>query len=122
MSASPASPAAGGGLPLGRLAALGRRVGIVAVTLLGLLTLTFAIGRVMPLDPVLSIVGSDADAALRDGPIDPGRAVYIVTETAEALTVAVSFSVPADSFLRSSLVPSPAGPIRSSATFELPVD
>lgn len=61
MSASPASPAAGGGLPLGRLAALGRRVGIVAVTLLGLLTLTFAIGRVMPLDPVLSIVGSDAD-------------------------------------------------------------
>jgi len=45
-----------------------------------------------------------------------------VTETADALTVAVSFSVPEDSFLRSSLVPSPAGPIRSSATFELPVD
>ena len=33
----------------------------VAVTLLGLLLLTFLIGRVMPLDPVLAIVGPDAD-------------------------------------------------------------
>ena len=31
------------------------------LTLLGLLALTFIIGRVMPLDPVLSIVGPDAD-------------------------------------------------------------
>jgi peptide/nickel transport system permease protein len=33
------------------------------VTLLGLLVLTFCVGRVMPIDPVLSIVGPDADAS-----------------------------------------------------------
>lgn len=48
--------------PPGRaLGSLGKRLGTVAVTLLGLLALTFFIGRVMPLDPVLSIVGPDAD-------------------------------------------------------------
>jgi peptide/nickel transport system permease protein len=41
--------------------ALGRRLFSVVLTLLGLLLLTFVIGRVMPLDPVLSIVGPDAD-------------------------------------------------------------
>lgn len=35
----------------------------VATTLLGLLLLTFLIGRVMPLDPVLAVVGPDADRA-----------------------------------------------------------
>ncbi|EPM81303.1 peptide ABC transporter permease, partial [Pseudomonas syringae pv. actinidiae ICMP 18886] len=35
----------------------------MAATLFGLLLLTFFIGRVMPLDPVLAIVGPDADAA-----------------------------------------------------------
>jgi peptide/nickel transport system permease protein len=35
--------------------------GSVLVTLAGLLLLTFLIGRVMPLDPVLAIVGPDAD-------------------------------------------------------------
>ncbi|MFT3735266.1 MAG: ABC transporter permease [Rhodocyclaceae bacterium] len=49
------------GLSAHRAAGLGHRLVIVAVTLLGLLALTFFIGRVMPLDPVLSIVGSDAD-------------------------------------------------------------
>lgn len=34
-----------------------------AATLLGLLVLTFFIGRVMPIDPVLAIVGPDADAS-----------------------------------------------------------
>ena len=34
-----------------------------AMALLGLLLLTFMIGRVMPLDPVLAIVGPDADRA-----------------------------------------------------------
>jgi peptide/nickel transport system permease protein len=34
------------------------------VTLLGFLVLTFLIGRVMPIDPVLSIVGPDADASM----------------------------------------------------------
>jgi peptide/nickel transport system permease protein len=33
----------------------------ITVSLLGLLVLTFLIGRVMPLDPVLAIVGPDAD-------------------------------------------------------------
>ncbi|MDP5238772.1 ABC transporter permease [Uliginosibacterium sp. 31-16] len=49
-----------------RLTSFGHRLGIVAVTLLGLLALTFFIGRVMPLDPVLSIVGSDADQSTYD--------------------------------------------------------
>ncbi|WP_440062725.1 ABC transporter permease [Pseudomonas syringae] len=40
-----------------------RRSGSVAATLFGLLLLTFFIGRIMPLDPVLAIVGPDADAA-----------------------------------------------------------
>ena len=43
------------------LRAIGQRLFSVAMTLLGLLLLTFVIGRVMPLDPVLSIVGPDAD-------------------------------------------------------------
>src|SRR3546814_2675341 len=46
-----------------RVASASRRSGSVAVTLLGLLLLTFFIGRVMPLDPVLAIVGPDADAS-----------------------------------------------------------
>lgn len=37
------------------------RAASVLATLLGLLLLTFVVGRVMPLDPVLSIVGPDAD-------------------------------------------------------------
>ena len=44
-----------------RLRSVGQRVFTVLLTLLGLLALTFFIGRVMPLDPVLSIVGPDAD-------------------------------------------------------------
>jgi peptide/nickel transport system permease protein len=38
----------------------------ITVTLLGLLLLTFLIGRVMPLDPVLAIVGPDADRSTYD--------------------------------------------------------
>lgn len=45
-----------------------------------------------------------------------------VSETAEAITVAVAFTVPQDSLLRSSFVPSPGHIIRARATFELPVD
>lgn len=44
-----------------RLRHAGQRLATVLLTLLGLLFLTFVIGRVMPLDPVLSIVGPDAD-------------------------------------------------------------
>jgi peptide/nickel transport system permease protein len=43
-----------------------RRAGTVLVTLLGLLALTFIIGRVMPLDPVLAVVGPDADSSTYD--------------------------------------------------------
>lgn len=45
------------------VATLLRHTGSVATTLLGLLLLTFLIGRVMPVDPVLAIVGPDADRA-----------------------------------------------------------
>ena len=40
-----------------RVSGTARRAGTVLVTLLGLLALTFFIGRVMPLDPVLAVVG-----------------------------------------------------------------
>ncbi|MFA9438337.1 ABC transporter permease [Uliginosibacterium sp. sgz301328] len=43
------------------LRAAGQRLATVLATLFGLLVLTFFIGRVMPLDPVLAIVGPDAD-------------------------------------------------------------
>ncbi|MFM9899879.1 MAG: ABC transporter permease [Polaromonas sp.] len=46
--------------------ALAQRLLSVVLTLLGLLLLTFVIGRVMPLDPVLSIVGPDADRSTYD--------------------------------------------------------
>lgn len=45
-----------------------------------------------------------------------------VFETTEAITVAVAYTVPPDSFLRSGFVPSPGNIIRAEATFELPVD
>lgn len=45
-----------------------------------------------------------------------------VSETTEAITVAVTFTAPQDSFLQSSFVPSPDNVIRARATFELPVD
>ena len=45
------------------LVSLRNRIVSTTLTLLGLLVLTFFIGRVMPIDPVLSIVGPDADAA-----------------------------------------------------------
>ncbi|WP_457809389.1 ABC transporter permease [Kushneria sp. EE4] len=46
-----------------RYLALPRRLGVIALTLFGLLTMTFIIGRLMPLDPVLAVVGPDADAS-----------------------------------------------------------
>lgn len=47
--------------PHGIARRLSKRILQVAVTLFGLLILTFIIGRVMPIDPVLAIVGQDAD-------------------------------------------------------------
>ena len=40
--------------------ALGRFIGTLALTFLGLIAVTFIIGRVMPIDPVLSVVGDRA--------------------------------------------------------------
>ncbi len=45
-----------------------------------------------------------------------------VSETTEAVTVAVTFTVPPDSLLAIGDHPSPGNVIRSRATFELPVD
>ena len=51
-----------------------------------------------------------------------GTHAVAVSETAEAITVAVTFNVPQDSLLRSSFVPSPGNVIHARATFELPLD
>ncbi|MBO9695553.1 MAG: pilus assembly protein [Sphingopyxis sp.] len=51
-----------------------------------------------------------------------GTHTVAVSETSEAITVAVTFTAPRDSLLRSSFVPSPGDVIRARATFELPVD
>jgi peptide/nickel transport system permease protein len=48
---------------LSRAGALRARLFSTVLTLSGLLVLTFFIGRVMPVDPVLAIVGPDADAS-----------------------------------------------------------
>lgn len=45
-----------------------------------------------------------------------------VSETSEAITVAVAYTAPQGSLLRSSFVPAPDDVIRARATFELPAD
>ena len=53
--------------PLSRhLIATGRFLATVAVTFLGLLLVTFLIGRVMPIDPVLAVVGDRASSEVYD--------------------------------------------------------
>ena len=47
--------------PGSRTRRFSKRLTQVVVTLFGLLLLTFFIGRVRPVDPVLAIVGPDAD-------------------------------------------------------------
>lgn len=49
-----------------RMGSTSRRFGAVLMALLGLLAMTFFIGRVMPLDPVLAVVGPDADSSTYD--------------------------------------------------------
>ena len=46
-----------------RLIRFGRTAATIGATLLGLLILTFCIGRMMPSDPVRAVVGEDADQA-----------------------------------------------------------
>ncbi len=43
-----------------------RTIGSIAVTMLGLMFITFIIGRVMPIDPVLAIVGEQASKSTYD--------------------------------------------------------
>ena len=66
---SAASPANAGGrwraLPAYGARA-GRVVGTIAVTFLGLLIVTFLIGRVVPVDPVLAVVGDRASQSTYD--------------------------------------------------------
>ncbi|MCA0207600.1 MAG: pilus assembly protein [Proteobacteria bacterium] len=77
-----------------------------------------------------SIIGLDAAdrravagrAVARSLQAIDGTHSITVSETTEAITVAVVFTVPQDSFLRSGFVPSPVNIIRAEATFELPVD
>ena len=77
-----------------------------------------------------AIVGLDAAdrravatrAVARSLQVIGGTHSVAVSETVDAITVAVTFTVPQDSFLRSTFVPSPGNVIRSRATFELPVD
>ncbi len=72
MGRAPATVAAGASpgarwSTLGRWArAAGRQIGSVLFTLLGLLALTFFMGRMLPIDPVISIVGEQADQATYD--------------------------------------------------------
>jgi peptide/nickel transport system permease protein len=47
-----------------RAQAIARFLGVIALTYLGLLAVTFFIGRVMPIDPVLAIVGDRASGEL----------------------------------------------------------
>ena len=54
---------------------IGKTLGAIAVTMLGLLFVTFVIGRVMPIDPVISVVGERAtkevyDAAFQEMGLD----------------------------------------------------
>ena len=56
------------------------------------------------------------------GGFSPATRSVAVTETTEAVTVAVAYTVPRISLIRSSFIPSPGNVIRASATFELPVD
>lgn len=56
------------------------------------------------------------------GQITPDKRMIAVSETSAAITVGVTYTVPADSFLRTSIVPVPGSVIRANATFELPVE
>ncbi len=45
-----------------------------------------------------------------------------VTESSEAITVAVTYTIPEGNFLRATFVPIPDPVVRAQATFELPLD
>ena len=60
MTGSTAKTTGGFGLPSRHVWAVAKVVGTVLMTFLGLLLVTFLIGRVVPIDPVLSVVGERA--------------------------------------------------------------
>ncbi|MFB9230235.1 ABC transporter permease [Pseudohalocynthiibacter aestuariivivens] len=68
-----------------------RIIGSIAITMLGLLFITFIIGRVMPVDPVLSIVGESAsketyDAAYKAIGLDKPLIVQFATYIWDVIT------------------------------------
>ncbi len=63
MTAVPASVALPRRKSFARTRGAAGSIGSVALTLLGLLALTFFIGRVLPLDPVIAVIGDQADQA-----------------------------------------------------------
>ena len=56
----------GGGMLLPRALRILRLIGSVMVTLLGLAALTFMIGRLLPIDPVLAVLGDNATQSAYD--------------------------------------------------------
>ena len=77
------------------------------------------------LDPgdreAIAVRAVDRSLAGVAGASTDARAVA-VSETADTVTVAVTFNIPDDDLLRSSFIPSPDTVIRARATFELPAD
>ena len=63
VAAAPAAPRRATPLALKRLRGVARFVGTLALTFFGLLLVTFLIGRVVPIDPVLAAVGDRASQA-----------------------------------------------------------
>jgi len=71
----------------------------------------------------LGIATRAVDRSLRgSGRITPDKRTVAISETTEAITVGVSYTIPANSFLRTSIIPVPGNIIRADATFELPVE
>ena len=58
---------------------LGRFLVVILLTYLGLLAVTFFIGRVIPIDPVLAIVGARSPTMARTGSIGITRPMKKVT-------------------------------------------
>ena len=69
----------------------------------------------------IAVRAVDRSLAVVAGASTDARAVA-VSETADTVTVAVTFNIPDDDLLRSSFIPSPDTVIRARATFELPAD
>ena len=79
--------------PGSRTRRFSKRLTQVVVTLFGLLLLTFVIGRVMPVDPVLAIVGPDADH--EPGPVVGGEMMQLAVLANENKPKALNAALPA---------------------------